>query len=355
VPAPHVLTSLGGKNHAFIQPSGGVNIAPPGNPLLSDPFDGTTIDTTYRWVTPVTAGGGTVTQASGNLIIATSTTASNAGALSSIETFQSVGAGFLGFGSAVVLEAAVGTNTHRFIGQGTPNASFTAATPLADAYGWEIDITGALNAVTYSGNVRTIWYATRPPSDGFPHIYACNVRSDAVFFFLDNIEEPIAVGGYQGASTSRLPYRQHMINHTSGPAAAPTFTSYGMAVLDMGASYPLAWNGQTISTARSPGKFINLASVAVNAETTLWTPPAGKRFRLMGYQLTATGAAGNVVLKDNTAGTTIPLTLAFGAIGSTITSPPFGNGFLSAAAGNVLTATGQASQVLSGYLFGTEE
>lgn len=35
--------------------------------------------------------------------------------------------------------------------------------------------------------------------------------------------------------------------------------------------------------------------------------------------------------------------------------PPMGNGILSAAAGNVLTATGVATQTLSGFVFGAEE
>jgi hypothetical protein len=77
----------------------------------------------------------------------------------------------------------------------------------------------------------------------------------------------------------------------------------------------------------------------------------------MGYNLTALGAPGNVVLKDNTAGASLPIVLPFGAIGANLLSPypGMGNGILSAAANNVLTATGAASQTLSGYLIGAEE
>jgi hypothetical protein len=63
---------------------------------------------------------------------------------------------------------------------------------------------------------------------------------------------------------------------------------------------------------------------------------------------------GNVTLKDNTAGTTISI-LPFGASASTLTSPTMGNGLMSAAVNNVLTATGVATQTLSGFIYGTEE
>ena len=120
------------------------------------------------------------------------------------------------------------------------------------------------------------------------------------------------------------------------------------------AAYVALLNGTSWDRARTPNVFINLNNVAINAETTIWTPAAGKKFRLMGYSLTSGTVAGNVVLKDNTAGTTI-FTLPFGAAAVPLISPPMGNGILSAAANNVLTATGAATQTLSGVIFGTEE
>lgn len=349
------LTSTTGVNRGQVTPFGTLAISPVGRPLFSEPFDGATIDTTYRWNAAVLAGGGTVTQASGVLTIATSTTANNAGALTSIERFNPVGAGFLAFGAPIQLEVAVGTNTHRFFGVGTPNASFTAATPLADAYGWEVDITGALNCVTYASNVRTIWAVKTMPTDGAPHILACYVRANVVYFHFDNLEEAFAVGGYQQASTSNLPVRLHCINHTAGPSGAPTFKCYGVAVVDFCDAYNILYNGQTVQAARSPGKIINLTAVGIATEQTIWTPAAGKKFRILGYNLTSGTVGGNVTLKDNTAGTTC-LVIPFGAATANNQTPPnFGNGYLSAVAGNVLTATGSATQTLSGYIYGCEE
>lgn len=352
------LNSLNGLNRALVLAPGALQVTPSPSTLFFDPFDGAVIDTIYRWLAAVIGGTATVTQANGQLTIATGTTASNAGALTTIESFTSTATGFVQQGAALQIEAGTTQiNTHRFIGQGTPNAGFTAATPLADAYGWEIDVDGLLKAVTYAGNVRTIWGQRSAPSDGAPHIYLTAVRSDAVLFFLDNFEEFVFAGGYQGASTSRLPFRLHVINGTTPPAVAPVFKSFAVGVVDNSGVFQSTFNGQTLSAMRGPGKFVSLNGVSVAAEATIWTPAAGRKFRLMGYNLTALGAAGNIVLKDNTAGAALPVVLPFGAIGANLNSPypGMGNGILSATINNVLTATGAAGQTLSGYLLGTEE
>lgn len=105
---------------------------------------------------------------------------------------------------------------------------------------------------------------------------------------------------------------------------------------------------------RNANKFIPLSAVAVGAEATIWTPAAGRKFRLMGFCLTAGVAGGAVTIKDNTGGTTI-LVLPTTTAGTPVVSPQMWNGILSAAANNVLTATGIATETLSGFLFGTEE
>lgn len=347
------LSSKNYRNSGYILPFGAQSMVLPGNVLLSDPFDGATIDLN-RWTAPVLAGGGTVTQASGVLTIATGTTVSNAGALSSIHKMQPVGAGFLAFGSPIQFEAAPSTNTHRFFGYGTPNASFTAATPMADAYGWELDITGALNCVTYSGNARTIWGTRAPPTDGAPHILVAYPRADAVYFHFDDLEEYFAVGGYQQASTSALPVRMHCINHTIAPAIAPTFKSYGVASVDLSNNYQPIFNGQFIEARRDPNIYIPLNAVSVASEANLWVPASGRRFRLQGGLLTSGTVGGNVALKDGTGGTVI-IQVPFGAASAPLPFTLPGNGKLSAAINNPVTGTGVATQTVSGYLFGCEE
>lgn len=120
------------------------------------------------------------------------------------------------------------------------------------------------------------------------------------------------------------------------------------------ASYQGVFNGTAWDLQRTPFVFKTLNAVSIAAEATIWTPAAGKKFRLMGYLLTSGVVGGNVILKDNTAGATIHI-VPFGAAAVPIGSPPYGNGQLSATANNVLTATGVATQTLSGTIWGTEE
>lgn len=111
-------------------------------------------------------------------------------------------------------------------------------------------------------------------------------------------------------------------------------------------------NGLTVDVLRTATVFKVVTLAAGTAETTIWIPAAGKKFRLMGFLLTP-GAATTLTFKDNTGGTTI-----FAARGNTdqpITTPPFGNGILSATINNVLTVTRGTSATLDGVVWGTEE
>ena len=116
----------------------------------------------------------------------------------------------------------------------------------------------------------------------------------------------------------------------------------------------MQWTGVTTVAVRTPAVFKPLSAVVITSETTIWTPAAGKKFRLMGYAITSGVVAGAITLRDNTAGTTI-LVIPPNTIGVMQYSPAFGNGILSAAANNVLTAQGTATETITGYLFGTEE
>jgi hypothetical protein len=356
------IFNAAGNQAARVLPWGNLSISGEGQALFSEPFDGVALDTTNRWNAAVVAGAGAVAVSGGLATLTVGTGASSAVAISTKESFVNVGASFLQYATLIQFEAGsaltglLPVNVNTFYGQGTPNGAYTANTPLADAIGIERAIDGRVRAVIYAGNSRLSQSVdlTSYFLDGAPHVIGMATRGDTKYFFVDSLETPKATITYFTPNNITLPMRAHTINHTSGPSVAPTFKITGVQVLDSGMNYPVIWNGDILTRKRTPNKFINLSAVAVTAETTIWTPTAGKRFRLMGYQLTGGVAAGNVVLKDNTAGTTI-LTIPFGAIAQTLNSPDMGNGIFSATINNVLTATGAAGQTLSGYLIGCEE
>lgn len=324
--------------------------------LMFDNFNGSTIDTVTRWSSPVLAGTGTITQSSGNLVATVGTTASNGAAINTQETFEPSISGDVGFGSLLTLDVAQTTNASCGIGFYTRPASFTAATPVQDGYLWERDIAGGgLRASTYSGGVRVATSSVFPVTSPFTPVRISYSPVGAQFYFGLTAATPSYTSTISiQPGTLNLPFGFHSINHTSGPSTAPTWTTSATAVTDSNGVIQTVFNGQSDSRARSPNIFININNLGIATEQTIWTPASGRKFRLMGYVLESGTVGGNVLLKDNTGGTT-KLIIPFGAANGVIVSPPMGNGILSVAANNVLTATGSATQTLSGYVFGTEE
>lgn len=130
----------------------------------------------------------------------------------------------------------------------------------------------------------------------------------------------------------------------------------GMGLLDAcmaSQTFPLAYtNGAVWDMVRMAKTFKTFQAVTITSETTIWTPTSGKKFRLMGWSLTLS-VAGYIIIRDNTAGTVIAvIPSGAGGAGGPI---QLGNGILSAAANNVLTAQGSAAGTLTGMVWGMEE
>ena len=113
-----------------------------------------------------------------------------------------------------------------------------------------------------------------------------------------------------------------------------------------------SFNGSNFDRNRISNVFKPQDAVSIAAEATLWTPGSGKKFRLLGYHLSAS-VAGNILLKDGVSGSTIAV-VPSGAGGSGV-FVSLGNGILSATAGNPLRAIGPATSTVSGVVIGCEE
>lgn len=124
---------------------------------------------------------------------------------------------------------------------------------------------------------------------------------------------------------------------------------------EQGISYGMLYDGATWDKERTPTIFkpFGPTAIAVGVGATIWTPAAGKKFRLMGWTISS-NVASAFIFGDNAVGTVILRTGAVAANAESL-SPDIGNGILSAAANNVLKLDVTAPGNVAGTVFGTEE
>lgn len=218
-------SALGGI-YATLSAFGNLMVALDPLNIFSDPFEGVTVETTNRWTTTGTVA---PTQTTGSLFVNPAATASATSAITSLPTFTFTSPQSIGF--VATLEAATATGNHRFMGFGTPpSAPGTAAAPLYDAIGFEIDTSGVMRCSVYTQGTRTFTQVLATPTDGLSHRYVVTVRGDIAMWFKDSFDLPVATTQVQ-PNTQILPARFASLNSAS-VTGTPTMTVIGVAVLD---------------------------------------------------------------------------------------------------------------------------
>lgn len=112
-------------------------------------------------------------------------------------------------------------------------------------------------------------------------------------------------------------------------------TSDGSSGTGAIATTKMGWNGATFDRVRvgKVYKYIEYLNLANATATTVWTPSAGKKFRLMGVSISVSGTNSAAHLRDGAGGTIFYTVRAPGTDTKTF---DFGNGYLSSAVNNVL-------------------
>ena len=103
-----------------------------------------------------------------------------------------------------------------------------------------------------------------------------------------------------------------------------------------------------------PNVWKSFSALAITSEADVWVPTNGKRFRLLGFVITQGTLTGDIALKDGTGLATI-LTVPATVVGQALPFDLGGIGILSGAINRHLTATGTATETISGFVFGVEE
>jgi hypothetical protein len=315
--------------------------------VFQDTFDGAGFDVN-RWTA---AGTVPPTQpGTGFALVNPGTAASASSSLSTPISFVPTGFQIFIFDMAIEV-GPIATGNHRFWGMGTQPGSWTAATPLQDAIGFEITTAGVLRAVVYSNGAVTYsnLVPLTIPTDGLAHRFIMYYRPGITFFFVDSLEIPI-LGPPALASPSNqiLPIRIHSINGLGTTTNTPTMSHADMAMLDPTASgggiadgsYP--WRIATVKQASAGPAATDLALVTVtrpgltfaltSAATTNASAVTATPVTLFTITCSNTGAAVAFVKIYNkasapTVGTDVPiLTVAVAAGG--VTAIPFAdNGY----------------------------
>ncbi len=251
--------------YATVDPFGAVSVSGDPQPLLIDTFEGAGIDTLNKWTLSGTVP---ATNTLSTLLVNPDVTANATCAVTSQPTFQ-IASSIL-MGCDVTLEITPATGNHRFWGLGVPPSTpGTAAAPLQEAVGFEVDTTGALRACVYTGGVRVWNQAMVRPADGLPHLFLLQARGDVAFFFMDDFAIPAAFS-YIGPAIKQLPVRAASLNGAV-ITGTPTMSVTGLGLLDPSrtgsgiSDGTYAWRKAKVDTAGALATASRAADLAVSA------------------------------------------------------------------------------------------
>lgn len=211
----------------IVQPYGSLRATVEGGALFNDAFIGSTLDTTNRWNVPATTGSGTYSVSAGALTLTTGTTASNSIIITSQPTFPIQGLNYIIYGSAIQIEASPVSGVTRFWGRMT-----YSGTSFSDGVGFQL-VGSTLTAVIYQAGTQTFTAALTTPTDGAYHRYSFFKRQDAVFFFLDNLDTPVATASFSPTAVV-TPIAFSLVNGGSTLGSAPTYNVISVGISDSG-------------------------------------------------------------------------------------------------------------------------
>ncbi len=212
--------------YATVNVFGSQNVSIDPSIWFGDTFEGSVVDVTNRWTS---AGTVPPTQATGLLSVNPGSTANATSVLSTQPTFPALTSAV----AATTITFESGTTAlgnHRFFGFGTASGVGTAAAPLQDAIGFEVDVSGVLRASVYASGSRVFTQSLTMSTDGLPHRYVVIVRGDIAFWFKDTFDIPLASSSL-GTAAQTLPMRYASLNSAS-VTGTPTLVATGAVVID---------------------------------------------------------------------------------------------------------------------------
>jgi hypothetical protein len=319
-PLPTTSVSLNGIAQGVSAPGAAARVAQEPTQLFWDDFGTGTLDTTAKWTSPTTGGGGNATAASSAVsftALGSGTTAGGWSLLSSQFSFPGKNPSWTFLQEQNNFEFPVLLNAVRFWGFATFPAAPTAAAPYADAVGFELGTDGHLRAVmsasagslaagtktviadlsvactsanpyggplgtgtTTSGCAAGLVGKVAQPQDNGVHKYIIYFRGDNTYWAIDGIDNIVAftVTGAQGPNVNTLPVAHAAIANTgTGPTSTALLTVNQVTVGDTGRNEiricdpTNPWRCAAVSAAGALSTSANLAGTTSNASSAVAT------------------------------------------------------------------------------------
>ena len=156
------------------------------------------LDTANTWT--ITGTGPTVAGGLATLPTAVSTTSG----INSIPVMPVRSSQYLAPAFVVRLETTAATGLGRFFGLSTAPTTPAATSLAQEGAGFELDsATGVLQAVTYTGGVKTVILALTRPADNAYHRYLLSYRGSRTYWYIDGLQ--VATATYLNTAVQDLP------------------------------------------------------------------------------------------------------------------------------------------------------
>jgi hypothetical protein len=242
------LVDGSGTNAIVSLPTGILRVAAEPTQLFNDSFPGNSSLNTSLWNTPVTGGGGiSATVINNTLTLGSGTTAGGYSYLTSQPTFGTEAPSFLSISFSLQIEYPVLTPATRFWGIGTSPGTPTVTSSTTDGVGFELYSDGKMYAVAYVSGVRTVIQdlsaATgngMQPTDGNYHLYVIYFRTTKMWWYIDNMQTPVATASEFKLNNDQLPMKLSVVAGTT-PSQNINLICQALAIGD------LAGNNHTLS------------------------------------------------------------------------------------------------------------
>jgi hypothetical protein len=250
------LVAASGAIPATVDPTGSSRVALPASQIFTETFD-TGFDP-VQWVATAGGTGIAATTGVGAAVLDGGTTLNSFSKFTSVPSFKPTQPGFLFSQSNLNVIFPVPTTAYMFFGCGTSSATPTIASPLINAFGWEIGLTGQLVPVTYASSARlAIPFTGTQPKDSNAHKYFIYFTGSLCYWCIDSPDNVVAsfVTGASGPDVNNLPLLYQIISNSG---AHSTLQINGVTVGDTGhsatrisdATYP--WRQQIIGATKPP-------------------------------------------------------------------------------------------------------